>query len=444
MTTATKAFSRVPLWRRSGFVVLALWAGSLGGGCTSTNSSGTPRPTLLRAFWKRPSTAAQTPGYDYYAEAGAAAKPDVRSRTLMAKGAAKTRRDDAQGGPPMPDLVAQAEANKNRSATRGGGLRSRDTSIRVTLGRPENLPTLTDPGTALDTKLASASNSTTAPVTSWKRGAKTVAVAETDSPRPEARVDAPTRQETASPDHKLKEVLIGSRNRLQALSTYQVNITRVELVGGHLQSEEEAILSIRRNPKAVRLEWHDGPSKGREVIYSAALNDRTMYVNVGNPSLLISRMSIPVDSPIAMRNSRHPITEAGFDTILDNLFQYIDDGRNASAKGGKLAYRGLERPKGLDKPCHLIERVSPGGETWSVFLDPTTLMPAVVSAVKTGSGDLIERYTYRNLRPNPTELASADAFDPDKRWGESKGWLSRLARTAATPADAKSASSTTR
>ena len=181
-----------------------------------------------------------------------------------------------------------------------------------------------------------------------------------------------------------------------------MNITRVELVGGRLQSEEEAILSIRRNPKAVRLEWHDGPSKGREVIYSAALNDRMMYVNVGNPSLLISRMSIPVDSPIAMRNSRHPITEAGFDTILDNLFQYIDDGRKATAKGGKLAYRGLERPKGLDQPCHLIERVAPGGETWSVYLDPTTLMPAVVSAVKTGSGELIERYTYRNLRPNPT------------------------------------------
>ena len=76
-----------------------------------------------------------------YAEAGAAAKPGVRSRTLMAKRAAKTGRDDAPGNQPMPDLVAQAEANKNRPATSGKGLRSRDTSIRVTLGRPENLPT---------------------------------------------------------------------------------------------------------------------------------------------------------------------------------------------------------------------------------------------------------------------------------------------------------------
>ncbi|MBV8486652.1 MAG: DUF1571 domain-containing protein [Planctomycetaceae bacterium] len=444
MTTATKASSRVPFGRRSGLVVLALWAGSLGGGCASWSSTATPHPTLLRALWKRPSDTAPAPGYDYYAEAVAAAKPELRSRAFMAQSGVKTRPGDPTSDQPMPDLVAQAEANKNRPATRGRWLKSRDTSIRVTLGRPEQLPTLTDPGTALDTRLAAAANSASAPVSNWKRGAKPKTVAETNSQKTSAQADASVRKDAASPDQSLKELLSDSRNRLHALSTYQVNIKRIELVGGRLQAEEEAILSIRRNPKAVRLEWPDGPSKGREVLYSAALNDRMMYVNMGNPSLLISRMSIPVDSPIALRNSRHPITEAGFDTILDKLFQYMDDMRQASAKGGKLAYRGLERPKGLDKPCHLIERISPDGETWSVFLDPSTLMPAMVTAVKTGSGELIERYTYRNLRPNPSELASADAFDPDKRWGESKGLLSRLARSSNTSADAKSASITTR
>jgi hypothetical protein len=444
MTTATKASSRVTLWRRLGLVALAIWAGTLGGGCASTNSSGTTRLALLRAWWKRPSDPSQFPAYDYYAEAGAAAKPEIRSNTLMAKKLARTHRDDAPKDQPVPDLVAQAEAKKNNAPKRLQGLRSRDTSIRVTLGRPESLPTLTEPGTANNPNLARASGSFSASAPSWKRGAQPETTAEMDSPQRVAQADEATRRESASPDQKLKEVLIASKNRLQALSTYQVNITRVELVVGRLQSEDEAILSIRRNPKAVRLEWHDGLSKGREVIYSATLNDKTMYVNMGNPSLPISRMSIPIDSPVAMRNSRHPITEAGFDTILNNLFQYIDGGPKAIAKGGKLVYRGLERPKGLDVPCHLIERAAPGGETWRVFLDPATLMPAMVTAVKTSNGELIERYTYRNLRPNPTELASSDAFDPDKRWGESKGWLSRLARAAGTPADAKSASNTTR
>ena len=155
-------------------------------------------------------------------------------------------------------------------------------------------------------------------------------------------------------------------------------------------------------------------------------------------------MSIPVDSPLALRNSRHPITEAGFDTILDNLFKFLEPKTAAVASDGKLTYKGIDRPGGLDQPCHLVERVTPKGETWQVYLDTRTLMPAMVSAVQTSSGELIERYIYRNLRPNPVELASNDAFDPDKRWGESKGWLSRIAHGGGTPTDANSRQSTTR
>ena len=80
--------------------------------------------------------------------------------------------------------------------------------------------------------------------------------------------------------------------------------------------------------------------------------------------------------------------------------------------------------------------MSPRGETWQVYLDTKTLMPAVVVAFRSSGGELIERYTYKNLKSNLAELADVAAFDPDKRWGESKSWLSRLARTSATPAAA--------
>ena len=169
-----------------------------------------------------------------------------------------------------------------------------------------------------------------------------------------------------------------------------------------------------------------------------------MYVNSGNSALPLPRMSIAVDSPLALRNSRHPITEAGFDTILDNLFKFLEPQTTAVASDGKLIYKGIEKPKGLDNPCYLVERMTPKGETWKVYLDTKTFMPAMVTAVQTSSGELVERYTYRNLTPNPGELATNDAFDPDKRRGESKGWLSRIARTPGTPADANSRQTTTR
>ena len=177
---------------------------------------------------------------------------------------------------------------------------------------------------------------------------------------------------------------------------YQVNITRTERVGRHYQPEEEVLLSIRRNPKAVRLEWAKGPNKGREVIYSAAINDRMMYVNSGNSALPLPRMSIPVDSPLALRNSRHPITEAGFDTILDNLFKFLRADRGCPPATGNSSTRASIGPRGWTSPAiwssGLHPREKPGKSTWI----PRRSCPSWSTAVQTSSGELIERYSYRN------------------------------------------------
>ena len=40
---------------------------------------------------------------------------------------------------------------------------------------------------------------------------------------------------------------------------------------------------------------------------------------------------------------------------------------------------------------------------------------------KNPSGELDEKYVYHEVSENPAELAAADAFDPDRRWGPSEG-----------------------
>ncbi len=407
-------------------------------GCAGWSSVGENRSGLSGAFWNRSDKTAKSPGYDLYADAGNVARPDAAQESQLASKDAKNSkgpRKKSVNEEPTPDLVAQEDAARSPdSAARKKRAKTGDTSIRVTLGRPESLPTLADSPEADGPILASAASTTTA--ANWKHSksreiesALRPSKAQIPSSQPEdASEDLAARPRTPSPHEKLQNVLADAKERLADLSTYQVQITRTERVGGTLQPEEDVLLSIRRKPKAVRLEWTNGPNKGREVIYSAAINDRTMYVNSGNSALPLPRMSIAVDSPLALRNSRHPITEAGFDTILDNLFKFLEPKTTAVASDGKLVYKGIDQPKGLEQPCHLVERVTPRGETWKVYLDTKTLMPAMVSSVQTSSGELMEKYTYRNLKPNPVDLAAATAFDPDKRWGESKGWLSRMAR----------------
>jgi hypothetical protein len=227
-------------------------------------------------------------------------------------------------------------------------------------------------------------------------------------------------------------VLAQAEVKLNALKSYQVRISRQERVEGQLQPEEDILLSIRREPKAVRLEWSNGSNKGREVIYSSSLDPRMIFVHQPSTALLIPSIKIPIDSPLVMKNSRHSITEAGFDTILENM-RGSNAGRDKKVgERGELVYKGLETTKGLDQPSHHFVRRSVAGETWNVYLDPGTMMPKMVLAEDSG-GNVIERYVYREVRDNPAELASNDAFEPDKRWGESRGLLSRLARGAVGP-----------
>jgi hypothetical protein len=224
-------------------------------------------------------------------------------------------------------------------------------------------------------------------------------------------------------------LLARAESKLDGLKSYQVKMTRRERVGGQLQPEEKILLSIRRDPKAVRLEWTDGANKGREVIYSPRLDSGMIFVHQPAAALVLPTMKIPVDSPLIMKNSRHSIAEAGFDSILENVRHTLKAASEGKPEAGILTYKGMQKPSGLDETCHHFVRHTDKGEIWNVYLDTRSMLPRVVLA-EDDHGQLLERYEYHAVRENPTELASAGAFEPDERWGKSGGLLSRLARAA--------------
>jgi hypothetical protein len=254
-----------------------------------------------------------------------------------------------------------------------------------------------------------------------------------------ASTPPPGASRTAQPS--AESVVSSARQRLDALQSYQVAINRQERVGDTLQEPEDVLLSIRRNPRAVRLQWQEGPHQGREALFAEKETGGMLQVNMADSRIPMPRISLPPDSPLALRNSRHPITEAGFDTIVGNLEKTIEENRLGNFAHGRIAYEGREQPAPLDHPCHKIKRVTASGETWLVLFDPETKLPAMVQA-NAPDGGLVERYIFRSVRPDPPELALADAFDPKQRWGESKGLLGRLA--GALPARSPEESTATR
>jgi hypothetical protein len=254
-------------------------------------------------------------------------------------------------------------------------------------------------------------------------------------PAAPAPTDSAAREPQPQPGHDessvatAESIVAAAQGRLDTLTSYQVEINRQERVGDQLQAPEDVVLSIRRNPKAVRLEWRNGSHKGREVLFSQKETNGLMRINMADTPIPIPPFGLPPDSPLILRSSRHPITEAGFETIIANLKKTIEENKAGDHSHGKITYGGTEQPEQLDHPCQKIIRVTATGETWQVFLDPASSLPVMVEG-KASDGALLERYLFRNVHPDPPELASADAFDPNRRWGEAKGLLSRLAEAA--------------
>jgi hypothetical protein len=255
-------------------------------------------------------------------------------------------------------------------------------------------------------------------------------------PTPPAAPPATAAAPASSPVAQVRDLVAAASRQVETLRSYQVMMTRQERVGTSLQPEETVLLSIRRDPRAVRLEWPDGPNRGREVLYAADASGRgMMHVKMSNP--LVPRITLPPDSPLALKNSRHPIGEAGLDSIVAGLKATVDaHAAGTAAAGDRLTYDGLVAPAPDLPPGHRITRVTPSGETWVVTLDATTHLPVAVAGTAAG-GEVLERYVFRDLRPDLPELAAADAFDPDARWGAPRGLLGRMARggsaDAATP-----------
>jgi Protein of unknown function (DUF1571) len=413
------------------------------------------RPTLL-GLWDRKPEPSPDPANDYYARY-------MKSAGDRSDPAAKPSRDvdarpDGEGsGPPGPDDALAADEARARPTDRPAR-RARDASddperdetIRVTLGTPQPLPPL-----PADATLASARPA-------WSREADIDRDQSPDRANPAPRLTR--REEQSDPDpaapasgpapgwpaaaakrstptgEDARDILARSEAKLRSLDTYQVKMSRIERVDGRLQPEEEFLLSVHRQPKEVRLEWASGPSQGREVIYSTRIDAKSLFVHMPKGAIALPTMKMAIDSPMVTRSSRHSIAEAGFDTIVENLRKSVDQVDAANTAQGRAAYRGIEKPPGLDRPSHVFTRRSPNGESWTVFIDARSLLPSMVVA-KNPSGDLDEKYVYHEVTENPAELASADAFDPDRRWGASNGLLSRFARggsAAASPSNGQS------
>jgi hypothetical protein len=226
-----------------------------------------------------------------------------------------------------------------------------------------------------------------------------------------------------SPLAALDSALKRTSVTLSQTVNYKVQVSNQETLNGKTLPADNFLLSARREPFAVRMEWANGKEAGREVIFSP--NETGGMIQIRMPKGLIPRMTMSPDSPLVRAKSRHPISEAGIDSVVQRLMETLEKQKTGAADAGKLSVQEVTDPH-LGEQIR-ITHITVSNETWVVDLDKATGLPLTIHATD-ASGGLLEHYEFRNFQLNQADLLTADAFDPNARWGSKTNLLSKIAR----------------
>lgn len=221
---------------------------------------------------------------------------------------------------------------------------------------------------------------------------------------------------------KLDAVLQRTSATLSNIANYKVEVSSQESVNGKTHPVDQFVLYKRRQPFAVRMEWNQGKEAGREVIFSPTETNGMIQIRM--PKGLIPRLSMSPDSPLVRVKSRHPISEAGIDSVVERLHETLRLHLKIAANAGRIAVESVNDPS--LGPIERITHLNHKGETWVVDVQSDTGLPLTVHATD-NAGQLMEHYEFRNYQLNLNELQTASAFDPNARWGQPK-LLGNLAR----------------
>jgi hypothetical protein len=199
------------------------------------------------------------------------------------------------------------------------------------------------------------------------------------------------------------------RNRFAAVFDYEARIIQQERVGKSLLPPQDLQAKFRTHPQSIYLKWRS-PEAGREAIYVEGRDEGKLLVHAaGVKKAFLGVNRIDPDSPQAKRETRYRVTEGGIGQTIDKLLMRWEYERRFDETDVSITSVKIN-----GRPCVLISAVHPRPDdgkfmfhTLRVYVDRENMLPIRTEAYgypeKPGidPGDLLESYTYLDLRLNP-------------------------------------------
>jgi outer membrane lipoprotein-sorting protein len=207
----------------------------------------------------------------------------------------------------------------------------------------------------------------------------------------------------------LEKRLQETEEALARLDNYTAVFHRIERVNGKLVPEETTFLKFKR-PFKVYMRWIN-PFNGQESLYVAGVNNNKVRAH-GTGLVELITVNLDPTGALAMKNSRHPVTEAGLEILVkkigSNLRRGLRAGELISVDHGERTVYGRKTQE--------IEGVLPKDPSKGYYcyrcivnLDVETKMP-IKTQIFDWEDQLVECYGYEHLSLNPG-LSDKD-FDP--------------------------------
>jgi hypothetical protein len=195
----------------------------------------------------------------------------------------------------------------------------------------------------------------------------------------------------------------------QALHDYTCTFIKRERLQGQLQPENIIDMKVRTQPFSVYLRWMRPESMvGQEACYVAGRNNNMMRVHSTGLAGIVGFVSLDPRDPRVTQHNRHAITEAGIGNLIERFSHRWEMERQVNKTQVRVADYVYNQ-----RPCTRVETIHPdpsGGQFYAyrsvVYFDKESHLPIRVEAYdwpKTGSpagGDLLEQYSYVNIRTN--------------------------------------------
>jgi len=191
------------------------------------------------------------------------------------------------------------------------------------------------------------------------------------------------------------ELLALGREGLRRLGTYRARLMKEERVGGKVLPAQTLELLSQPRPRALRLEYIEGPAAGRKVIWT---ENRPKELLVREGGLLgVMSVWLDVEGRLAHRDTNHQVFELGFAPLLDIIARDLD---KATAQGGHQRH-----DEGFDAAGdYCMTFTAPPGaaglyaQRTRLCIDPKLAVPVEVEV--SDQKGFLERYRYTHIRAN--------------------------------------------